>query len=178
VNRANLIFYSVVILITSVFLAGCAGSPASEGQITLVSPEDRTYTQFTDPVLIEGERNYNLLCAHCHGYNGEGQLAITISETQQLGMHIVPAHDSTGHTWQHPEQLLIRVIKEGVQNPLDQYPMPAYGDALSDETINAILTYIKLWWTEEQRAHQRGLTENWARIDRELGIGGAETDEP
>lgn len=166
----RLIQATVLFLFISVSAACGSTTAPTRLPITLVDPSDLPRSTLTDPFLIEGERNYNLMCAHCHGYDGEGQLPQTIQQTHDLGMNTVPPHNATGHTWQHPDQLLIRVIKEGVQNPLNQYPMAAYGGLIPDDTINAILAYIKLWWTDEQREHQRALTENWARIDRELGI--------
>ncbi len=38
--------------------------------------------------------------------------------------------------------------------PQDAPRMPAWGDKLSDEEIDAILAFIKTWWTPEQRAAQ------------------------
>jgi mono/diheme cytochrome c family protein len=141
--------------------------------ITLVAPNQLPTSQFTDPVLVLGEQQYNLVCAHCHGYEGQGQLAESIPQTESLGMHTVPAHNADSHVYQHPDQLLIRVIKEGVQNPLDHYPMPAFEGALTDEQINAIIAYMKTWWTEEQRAHQAEITQRWAELDAQLvGAGG------
>ncbi|MFN8530471.1 MAG: cytochrome c [Anaerolineae bacterium] len=153
-------------------IAGCTqASPPLD--ITLIPAAERTPSRFTDPELAEGETQYNLLCAHCHGYNLEGQLAVTVPQTLNLGMHTVPPHDSTGHTWQHPDQLLIRVIREGIQNPLDQYVMPGFTDGVSDAQVNAILRYIKLSWTEAQREHNRQVTEQWAEMDRLLGNASA-----
>lgn len=140
--------------------------------ITLVAPNALPTSQFTDPVLVLGEYQYNLVCAHCHGYEGQGQLAESIPQTEALGMHTVPAHNADSHVYQHPDQLLIRVIKEGVQNPLSHFPMPAFEGALTDEQINAILAYIKTWWTDEQRAHQAEITRQWAERDAQLAAGG------
>lgn len=166
----------LLVFLIGAVAAGCAGGgigafPTVTPVITLL-PGHIPTSSFSDPVLAAGQNSYNLICAHCHGYNGEGQLASTIETSRQLGMDIVPPQNSSGHTWEHPDQLLVRVIKEGIQNPLAQYPMPAFGDSLIDDDIHAILAYIKLWWTDEQRAHQARLTENWAELDRQYGVGG------
>jgi mono/diheme cytochrome c family protein len=139
--------------------------------ITLVAPNQLPTSQFTDPVLILGEQQYSLVCAHCHGYDGQGQLAESIPQTESLGMHIVPAHNADSHVYQHPDQLLIRVIKQGVQNPLDHFPMPAFEGALTDEQINAIIAYMKTWWTDEQRAYQAEITRRWAEMDAQFAAG-------
>jgi len=152
------------ILILCLTLVACGqGQTGTSARIaiTMVAPDAVPTTTLTDPVLIEGQTNYNLYCGHCHGYNGAGQVPESIQQTLDLGMLLVPAHDSTGHTWQHPDQLLIRTVRQGIQNPLAQFQMPAYGDALTDEQILGIFDYISLWWTEEQREHQGRMTEHW-----------------
>src|SRR5688500_2304071 len=122
-----------LILLGGLALVGCGTVATPEPlPITLIAPGQLPTSTFNDPVLRLGQEQYNLVCGHCHGYNGEGQLAATVQQTLDIGMHLVPAHDSTGHTWQHPDQLLFRVIVEGIQNPLDQFPMPGFGDGLSD----------------------------------------------
>jgi mono/diheme cytochrome c family protein len=118
-----------------------------------------------DPVLIAGKQNYDFYCAHCHGYNGEGQTGPTVEETLRMGMNIVPGHDAAFHTWQHPDQLLVRVIQEGVDNPLNRYLMPAYGSSLTEPQIMEIITYMKRWWTDDQRAYQARLTADRAAFE-------------
>ncbi len=156
------------------FSAAC-GTVAEPPVITLIPAGERPPSRFTDPELIEGEALYNLACAHCHGYELQGQLEASIPQTEALGMHIVPPHDETGHTWMHPDQLLIRAIREGIPNPLQQYPMPAFEDAYSDAQINAILRYIRFFWTEEQRDHNRRVTEQWAALDQQFAPTEGET---
>lgn len=152
-------------------LAACAPeTPPARFDITLVAPEDVPTTTFTDPQLVQGETSYNLLCAHCHGYNGEGQLEATIANTRSLGMNLVPPSNADGHMWEHPDQLLIRVVQEGIQNPLDQFPMPSFGEGVTESEIRAIFAYIRLWWTEEQVAHQAQVTQNWTDRLEALGL--------
>jgi mono/diheme cytochrome c family protein len=153
--------YGIILLIV-LLLVAC--SPAAE----FVTPMPATplptdaplrLTQIAaNPVLQVGKTEYDLRCAHCHGYSGEGQLPHTVENTLRLGMIPVPAHDSSGHTYLHGDDLLIKIIEEGVPNPLSQFPMPAFKDVLTDEQIIAVIEYMKLWWTEEQRAHQREVT--------------------
>jgi mono/diheme cytochrome c family protein len=37
--------------------------------------------------------------------------------------------------------------------------MPAFAGQLSEQEVEAILAYIKTWWTDEQRAAQARVTE-------------------
>ena len=161
-------------LLTALLIAACA-------PVALTPPEPVVSTETplratlvaSDAYIQLGQQEYDLRCAHCHGDHGEGQLAVTIENTRNLGMNLVPAHDSTGHTWQHPDQLLLRVIKEGISNPLDQFIMESYASVMTDQEVRATIAYIKLWWTDEQRAYQQQLTDNWAKIDQRLGSGGS-----
>lgn len=165
-------FIRVCLALTGVgMLAACSASSTPES--LAIAPTDspqRAAQIASDPDLMGGRANYDLLCAHCHGYGGEGQIASTVQNTRSLGMNTVPPHNATGHTWQHPDQLLIAVIRQGIQNPLDHYPMRPFEGVMTADEITQVLKYIRLWWTDEQRAYQTQLTENRSDQDREFGI--------
>lgn len=165
---------SVAILLT---LCSSACSMTSTPEPLFTAPTEspaRLALIESDSNLQAGRSSYDLLCAHCHGYGGEGQLEATIENTLSLGLLTVPAHDATGHTWQHPDQVLREAILQGIQNPLDHFPMPAFEGTLNEEEINQVLDYIRLWWTVEQREYQRNLTRHHAEIDAEFGINANE----
>lgn len=111
--------------------------------------------------LARGKLVYDTLCAHCHGYQGEGEgRNLDPDRPDTLGYLPVPRHDREGHTWMHPDQLLIASIRLGLPNPLYRYQMPAFSEqALSDQQLADMLLYIKQWWTDEQRAAQAAVTE-------------------
>lgn len=150
-------------------LAIAACSPQQSGlQVDWVARDDvPTIDPNTDPILHTAQANYNIYCAHCHGYAGEGHNPSSEKIAKDLGYAIVPAHDASGHTWEHPDQLLFEVIKYGIENPLNLYPMAEYGSRMSDDEIMGVIDYMKRWWTADQRAHQARLTEAWA--EREAG---------
>lgn len=155
--------------------AGCGitVTPTTEAtplDISFVDPADVPTSTFTDPALREGESNYQLYCAHCHGYEGGGQAVGAPGDTARLGMKLVPALDSTGDTWRYADTLLIEVIKIGIQNPLDQYPMLGWSAVMNDEQMGDLLAYIKLWWTDEQRTHQAEVTANLIAARQESGL--------
>jgi mono/diheme cytochrome c family protein len=152
------------------FVALAACSSARQPSITLVAPESLATSEFADPVLRQGQIDYNTHCGHCHGYNGEGQIGEILQTARQQGMRPVPPHNADGNTWRYADQLLVRLIKEGVSNPLDQFPMPGYAGVLTDEQIMGILAYIKLWWTDEQRAYQAQVTANLQAVWDALGV--------
>lgn len=105
-------------------------------------------------VLQRGEQLYRSLCASCHGANLEGQA--NWRERGPDGRLPAPPHDENGHTWHHPDEVLLQLTKEGVAKAagLPDYAthMPVYDGALSDEDIVAVLSWIKSRWTPEIRA--------------------------
>ncbi len=150
--------YAMPLVLCLLFLAACAGNETPASAPRIGAGNATATSRFTDPVLQEAEVNYNRYCAHCHGYAGEGQLESTIANTESLGMHTVPPHDSTGHTWRHPDWLLFMVTRDGIDNPLDHYPMSGFSFALTDEQIWGVIQYIKTFWTDEQREYQAQIT--------------------
>lgn len=161
----NLVTHVIKLALVALLLAACASMPQTATptlpEISFTDPEDVPTSTFTDARMRQAEQQYQLYCAHCHGYNGEGQAVGAPGETAQLGLRLVPPHDSSGDTWRYADPVLVEVIKNGIQNPLTHYPMAGFGAALSDEEIMALLDYMRLWWTEEQRAYQAAVTANY-----------------
>jgi S-disulfanyl-L-cysteine oxidoreductase SoxD len=109
--------------------------------------------------VAAGKRIYGAHCASCHGANLEGQP----NWRQRLpnGRFPAPPHDASGHTWHHPDVLLLDIIKRGIgphAPPGYQSDMPAFGGRLSDDEIAAVLAYIKSTWPEETRKAQASMT--------------------
>lgn len=150
-----------LLLVVVLTINACSPSPSANVYVAPTDSPERIATISADPTLQTGERLYYTYCAHCHGYTGEGQPESSAELTLSLGLDIVPPHNATGHTWQHPDQLLMEVIRVGIPNPLNHFPMLGYQEQLTDDEIMAILEFIKLWWTDEQRAHQRAVTNRW-----------------
>ena len=109
-----------------------------------------------DAVMLKrGAQIYQAQCASCHGERLEGQ-----ANWRERGIHgrlPAPPHDQNGHTWHHPDDVLIRLTKEGVAKAvgLTDYAssMPAFGESLSDADIVAVLSWIKSRWSPEIQAH-------------------------
>src|SRR3546814_19261548 len=96
----------------------------------------------------------------CHGATLQGQA--NWRERMPNGKLPAPPHDKTGHTWHHPDAMLVDIVKNGLV-PGKTAPagyvsdMPAYRDILSDQEIIAVLTYIKSsWGTEEAGGGKEG----------------------
>jgi mono/diheme cytochrome c family protein len=105
--------------------------------------------------LAAGEALYVANCAACHGVEGQGQP--NWQQPNADGQFPPPPHDSSGHTWHHPDALLLEIIAEGGQMP--DSGMPAFKDKLSPEEMEAVLAYIKSFWGAEERALQEQVSQ-------------------
>ena len=103
------------------------GGGAESVQATTVSAE----------TLSLGADLYSATCATCHGTQGAGQ-------------GNVPALNGSQHAWHHSDEQLISQIRQGGMG------MPAVGADWSDEEVDAVVSYIKAWWTPQQRDAQAG----------------------
>jgi mono/diheme cytochrome c family protein len=124
----------------------------------------------------EGKQLYARVCASCHGRRLQGQLLWQVRD--QYAGRRAPAHDQTGHTWQHPDEELFYITKFGrfpaTPSTVKSY-MPAYGDNLSDDQILSIIAYIKATWPLGLRVSQAllnpgyaGMPENAATVEWRL----------
>lgn len=121
---------------------------------------------FIDPSADEGRITlgktvYAANCAACHGANLEGQA--NWRERLANGRLPAPPHDKTGHTWHHPDRLLIDMVKNGLvpgrtAPPGYESDMPAYAGILTDEEIVAVIAYIKSTWPPKVLQAQKEVT--------------------
>ena len=119
-----------VALLVAAALVFTTRAPAQDEETESVSTE----------VLELGETIYSANCAACHGAEGEGYASVQNA----------PALNGSEHAWHHPDEQIISLIREGGMQ------MPAVGADWSDEEIEAVLSYVKAWWTPQQRNAQAG----------------------
>lgn len=142
-----------------VLLLGCQNTEGESEQTSTLTtiPAPPPKPSSNPAVLFKGEQIYATHFASCHGANLEGEA--NWKERNKDGAYRAPPHDDTGHTWHHPDSVLIESVQlggarlanvgiDGISN------MPAYKDILSDEEITAVLTYIKSTWPEEIQDRQ------------------------
>lgn len=99
-----------------------------------------------------GKDLYAKHCASCHGANLEG--APNWREPLPNGRLPAPPHDASGHTWHHPDGLLIAITKAGPAKLVGgnhQSDMQGFEGVLSDEEIIAVLSFVKSTWPPEIR---------------------------
>lgn len=130
-----------IILIAAIALAGC-GDDSTPGDDPRADPRDASK-------VAAGGKLYAQHCASCHGAKLEGQP----NWRQRLpnGRLPAPPHDESGHTWHHPDSVLLEITKRGLVPPYApkgyESDMPAFSGKLTDEEIWAVLAYIKSHWT-------------------------------
>ncbi len=125
-----------------------ANSPAGE-----LTPDDAK-------VVRRGMEVYAAQCAACHGAQLEGQPGWRRRGADNRLP--APPHDASGHTWHHPDEMLITITKHGPAAVLTtpyESNMPAYAGVLSDADIHAALSYIKSTWPAKIRRYQDDINE-------------------
>jgi len=105
--------------------------------------------------VAQGKILYAQACAACHGANLEG--APNWKQSLPDGSLPPPPHDSSGHTWHHPDEMLLSIIANG-GDPAYNSKMPSFRDQLSREQMVAILEFIKSKWGPEERKYQWWMT--------------------
>lgn len=111
------------------------------------------------PDLARGEAIYAEACASCHGADLEG--APDWRSAGPGGRLPAPPHDASGHTWHHPDRILLDITTRGsaavVGGGYDS-DMPGFGDAYSAGEIRDVLEWIKTQWPEREQAFQARVT--------------------
>lgn len=105
--------------------------------------------------ITQGAVVYAQECATCHGTNLEG--APDWKESLPDGSLPPPPHDSSGHTWHHPDSLLLAIIADG-GDPAYNSKMPAFRDKLTEEERQAVLEFIKSTWGRNEAEFQWWMT--------------------
>ncbi len=116
--------------------------------------------------IAEGRMVYQQNCASCHGVNLEGQP--NWKTPNEEGNLPAPPHDASGHTWHHPDGVLLRIVNEGSAKYIGggyESDMPGFKGVLSDGQIAAVLKFIKSTWPKRERDYQARLS----RMEREAG---------
>ena len=99
--------------------------------------------------IKNGKILYNQYCVSCHQANLAG--ATNWQGLDEDGHRKAPPLNGTGHTWHHTDELLHRMIKYGFAKLIKNYEgkMMGFGDEISDEGIDNILSYIKSYWKDD-----------------------------
>lgn len=101
----------------------------------------------TPELLARGQERFNIYCAVCHGYSGDGQGMVGQRWT---GLSVANLHDPKYVDPNEPDQkssdgFVFNTAMNGVPNPADANSpkMPAYRHALTERDAWAIVAYIR-----------------------------------
>jgi mono/diheme cytochrome c family protein len=146
----------VAVLAASAVAAALALRAPSAPQLHFADAENAEAVQ-------DGKKLYASHCASCHGRKLQGQLLWQVRD--EFAGRRAPAHDQTGHTWQHSDEDLFAMTKFGrfptTPATVKSY-MPAYAQNLSDDRILAVIAYIKATWPIGLRVSQALLNPDYA----------------
>lgn len=93
-------------------------------------------------LLLRGMEKYNISCAVCHGYAGDGQGTVGRQWTYPVpSFHDPKYSDATQQTGQ--DGYLYHVIRVGVIGPDGVAKMPAYGYAMSEVESWGVVAYVR-----------------------------------
>jgi S-disulfanyl-L-cysteine oxidoreductase SoxD len=118
--------------------------------------------------VLAGRHSYRLYCSSCHGRLLQGQALWQLRDKDAYKR--APAHDESGHTWQHSDEELFHITKYGrfESTPPDRVSsMPAFKNRLTDDQILAIIAFIKRGWPIGLRASQATLNPGYAGMPPE-----------
>ena len=110
--------------------------------------------------VAQGRAVYAAQCAACHGADLEGQP--NWRQRQPNGRLPAPPHDTSGHTWHHPDRVLFEITRDGIAAHAPagyESDMPAFSQTLSDGEIWAVLAYIKSTWPADIRERQDRMSQ-------------------
>jgi mono/diheme cytochrome c family protein len=130
----------------ALFAAGLSSPPPLASPIA--NADDRA-------VVVAGKTIYMRFCASCHGRKLQGQPLWQLDD--QFAHRRAPAHDETGHTWQHSDMEIFQMIKFGHFSsapPNEVSYMPGFKDVLSDPGILDVMAFIKASWPLGLRVSQ------------------------
>jgi mono/diheme cytochrome c family protein len=108
----------------------------------------------TADLILRGQERFNIYCAACHGYKGDGMGMVGVRWTTP-----VPSfHDARFQDPQDEVALdgrIFHVAMDGIVRPDGTIAMPSYGHALSARDGWAVVAYIRVL----QEAHQGTLED-------------------
>jgi mono/diheme cytochrome c family protein len=130
--------------------------PASviDGVIAEAAGEGRTLDrdQAFSAMVFEGKKQFNISCAVCHGYMGDGQGTVGVRWNYAVpNLHDVKYRDRAVRTG--TDGWIFHVIRNGVAGAAGQpNKMPAYGYTIDEQEAWAIVAYVRVLqasWVEQ-----------------------------
>ncbi|MDK3071959.1 cytochrome c [Sedimentitalea sp. JM2-8] len=140
---------------------GVAALVAAAAGVWLLLPDARSLPEggAYAPDLARGAAIYAEACASCHGADLEGQADWRSPGPD--GRLPAPPHDRTGHTWHHPDRVLLDITLRGASAVIGggyESDMPGFAETHSEAEIRDVLAWIKSQWPDRERQIQAEIT--------------------
>ena len=130
----------VVLVVLIVMLVAC-DSAVHTGSVAPTAPPRNM-----DPVVLaEGKAIYDKHCKRCHLADGVGSKSWQVQGPD--GKYPPPPLNGSAHTWHHPKEVLVSVIKDG--SPGGMGNMPPLRDKMTDQDIELVITWFQSLWSEQ-----------------------------
>lgn len=145
-------------------LPGCSQEPAARNAATpAAAPPLAAAPHGLDPArMARGAEIYKQHCASCHGAMAQG--ASNWQRPGADGKYPAPPLDGSGHAWHHPRVALKKTIRDGTLGLGGS--MPAWGNKLSEDDIEAVIVWFQSRWPEE-------IYRNWLAMEQKARSGQA-----
>lgn len=141
-----------------------ACSSGSDGEKPAGTSEKKSLKQmrwYSTEQVTQGEKIYRENCASCHGEDAAG--SANWQEPDASGKFPPPPLNGSAHTWHHPKNMLRMTIRRG-GIPIGG-SMPAFGDKLGDDEIDAVIAWVQSHWNDE-------VYNAWAKRNAQAAIQG------
>ncbi len=127
-------------------LAACSESTKKNQSKTAPNVIAKPMERNLDARLVsEGEAVFARFCSGCHGIEAQG--APNWRKPIANGKYPPPPLNGRGHAWHHSRDVIKEIVRNGSQP--GQGNMPAWKDKLSDQQIEAVITWLQSRWPNE-----------------------------
>ncbi len=122
---------------------------------TRVAAAPASQADFDFTKIASGGKLFKQNCAICHGASAEGNP--DWRKRKPDGQLNPPPLNGTGHAWHHSKKVLMTIIATGTVS--QGGGMPAWGKKLSQQEIDAVVTWVQSKWSEKTYA-------DWLEINK------------
>lgn len=142
------IFSLTLVATVVLILNACSESNSNHAAMNsqIMKTEDKPVTRWYNRQQVEqGGVLYQQYCAECHQKDASG--TANWRQLDANGKYPPPPLNGTAHTWHHHLDGLRRTVRIG-GIPLGG-SMPAFGDKLNAQEIDAVLAWLQSKWSDE-----------------------------
>ena len=135
------------LMLTGLSACGDSSEPGSARWTDSAAPPSAPARErwYSDQQVAIGQPLFRVNCARCHRDDASGDP--DWRRRDAAGKLKPPPLNGSGHTWHHPLTQLRRVVRDG--GAPWQGTMPAFGNQLEPQQIDAILAWAQSHWSDD-----------------------------